>query len=98
MVFFGTLHSDGYIFLFLLCFLFLFFSQLFVRLPQTSHLILNFCLLEDFKNNFIGLFLFVLGVRCWMGFSLLVVGEGCSLVVWCELFIAEASPVAEHGL
>ena len=32
LLFFGTLHSDAYIFHFLLCFSLLFFSQLFVRL------------------------------------------------------------------
>ena len=37
-----TLHSYGYIFPFLLCFLLLFFSQLFVRPPQTA--ILLFCI------------------------------------------------------
>ena len=36
MLFFGTLHSNGYIFHSLLCFLLLFFSQLFVRPPQTA--------------------------------------------------------------
>ena len=36
MLFFGTLHSDAYIFPFLLCFSLLFFSQLFVRPPQTA--------------------------------------------------------------
>ena len=36
LLFFGTLHSNGYIFLFLLCFLLPFFSQLFVRPPQTT--------------------------------------------------------------
>ena len=36
LLFFGTLHSDAYIFPFLLCFLLLFFSQLFVRPPQTT--------------------------------------------------------------
>ena len=41
LLFFGTLHSYGYIFPFLLCFLLLFFSQLFVRPPQTA--ILLFC-------------------------------------------------------
>ena len=40
-LFFGTLHSDGGIFPFLLC-LSLFFSQLFVRPPQTT--ILPFCI------------------------------------------------------
>ena len=34
MGFFGTLHSDVYIFPFLLCFSLLFFSQLFIRPPQ----------------------------------------------------------------
>ena len=42
LLFFGTLHSDAYIFPFLLCFLLLFFSQLFVRPPQTT--ILLFCI------------------------------------------------------
>jgi len=41
LLFFGTLHSNGYIFLFLLCFSLLFFSQLFVRPTQTT--ILPFC-------------------------------------------------------
>ena len=36
MLFFGTLHSDGYIFSFLLYLSFIFFSQLFVRPPQTT--------------------------------------------------------------
>ena len=35
-LFFGTLYSDAYIFPFLLCFSLLFFSQLFVRPPQTG--------------------------------------------------------------
>ena len=34
--FFGILHSDGCVFPFLLCLLLLFFSQLFVRTPQTA--------------------------------------------------------------
>ena len=42
LLFVGTLHSNGYIFPFLLCFLHLFFSQLFVRPPQTA--ILLFCI------------------------------------------------------
>ena len=41
-LFFGTLHSDVFIFPFPLCFLLLFFSQLFVRPPQTA--ILLFCI------------------------------------------------------
>ena len=36
LLFFGTLHSFGHIFPFLLCLLLLFFSKLFVRLPQIS--------------------------------------------------------------
>jgi len=42
LLFFGTLHSDAYIFPFLLCFSLLFYSQLFVRPPQTA--ILLFCI------------------------------------------------------
>ena len=41
-LFFGTLHWNGYIFPSFLCFLLLFFSQLFVRPPQTA--ILLFCI------------------------------------------------------
>ena len=39
---FGTLHSDAYIFPFLLCFSLFFFSHLFVRPSQTA--ILLFCI------------------------------------------------------
>ena len=42
LLFFGMLHSNGYIFPYLLCFSCLFFSQLFVRPPQTD--ILLFCI------------------------------------------------------
>ena len=42
LLFFGTLHSNGNTFPFLCCFLLLFFSQLFVRTPQTA--ILLFCI------------------------------------------------------
>ena len=42
LAFFGTLHSNGYIFPFLLCSSLLFFSQLFVQPPQTA--ILLFCI------------------------------------------------------
>ena len=42
LLLFGTLHSDGYIFPFLFCLSLLFFSQLFVRLPQTP--IFAFCI------------------------------------------------------
>jgi len=42
LLFWGTLHSNGYIFPFLLCFSLPFFSQLFVRPPLTA--ILPFCI------------------------------------------------------
>ena len=42
LLFFGTLHSNAYIFPFPLCFLLLFFSPLFVRHHQTA--ILPFCI------------------------------------------------------
>ena len=42
LLFFGTLYSNGYIFPFLLYLLLLFFSELFVRPPQTT--ILPFCI------------------------------------------------------
>jgi len=42
LLFFETLHSVGYIFLFLLCLWLLFFTQLFVRPPQIT--ILPFCI------------------------------------------------------
>ena len=41
LVFFGTLHSDAYIFPFLFCFSLLLFSQLFVRPPQTAILLFS---------------------------------------------------------
>ena len=42
LVLLGTLHSNAYIFPFLLCFSLFFFSQLFVRSPKTA--ILLFCI------------------------------------------------------
>ena len=42
LLFFGTMHSNENIFPFLFCFSLLFFSQLFVRPPQTT--ILPFCI------------------------------------------------------
>ena len=50
LLFFGTLHSDAYIFPFLLCFLLLFFSQLFLRPLQTT--ILLFCISFPFLMQF----------------------------------------------
>ena len=42
LLFFGTLNSNGYLLLFILCVSLLLFSQLFVRPPQTT--ILPFCI------------------------------------------------------
>ena len=47
LLFFGTLHSNGYIFPSLLCLYLLFFSQLFVRPPQTTILPFAFPFLGD---------------------------------------------------
>ena len=48
LLFFGTLHSNGYIFPFLLCFWLLLFSQLFLRALQTAiFLFFAFLFLED---------------------------------------------------
>ena len=44
---FGTLHSVGYVFPFLLCLSLLFFSQLFVSPPQLTTCLLVFLFLED---------------------------------------------------
>ena len=40
----------------------------------------------------------VLGLRCCKGFSLVVAGEGCSLVAVLGLLIAVTSLTVEHGL
>ena len=50
------------------------------------------------KNNFVYLFLAVLGLCCCKGFSLVVESEGYSLAAAGRLLAAVASPVAEHGL
>ena len=42
LLFFGNMHSSGYIFPFLSCLVLLFYSQLFVRPPQTT--MLPFCI------------------------------------------------------
>ena len=47
LLYFGTLHSDAYIFPFLLCFSLLFFSQLFVRPLQTTSLPFAFLFLGN---------------------------------------------------
>ena len=57
LLFFGTLHSSGYISPFPLCLSLIFFSQLFVRPPQTT--ILPFCISFSW-----GLFWSVPPVQC----------------------------------
>ena len=53
----------------------------------------------SFKNNFIYLFLSVLGLRCCGAFLVVAgVGGSVSLVVVGRLLIAVASLVAEQGL
>ena len=47
LLFFGTLHSDGYLFPFLICLSLLFFSQVLVRPPQTTILSFVFLFLGD---------------------------------------------------
>ena len=51
-----------------------------------------------FSNNFIYLFLAMLGLCCCRGFSLVVVSGPYSLAVMCGLLMAVASVVAGHGL
>ena len=51
LLFFGTLHSNPYIFRFLLCLLLLFFSHLFVRPPQTTICIFAFLFLLDLLDH-----------------------------------------------
>ena len=49
LLIFGTLHSNAYIFPFRLCFSLLFFTQLFVRPPQTA--ILLFCISFPWRSS-----------------------------------------------
>ena len=51
-----------------------------------------------FLNNYIYLFLAVLGLRCCGGFSLVAASASYSLVAVCRLLIVVASLVAEHRL
>ena len=60
LLFLGTLYSNGYIFPFLLCFSLLFFSQLFVRPPQTT--ILCFCISFSWGWSW-------LAAWCWSDFK-----------------------------
>ena len=51
-----------------------------------------------FFNNFISLFLSVLSLCCFLGFSVVVASGGYSLVAMLGLLIGVASLVAKHGL
>ena len=51
-----------------------------------------------FKYLFVHLFLAALGLRCCMGFSLVALSGGYSLVPVLRLLIVVASFVAEHRL
>ena len=52
----------------------------------------------DFLNNFTYLFLVVLGVHCYTGFSLSAVNRAEALVAVHGFLISVASPDAEHVL
>ena len=52
--------------------------------------------LNILKNNFIYLFLAMLGLNCWAGFSLVSESGSSSLIVVCGLLITVASPLVEH--
>ena len=54
--------------------------------------------LNDFKNNFVYLFLAVLGLVCCKGFYLVAVSRSYSLVAVPRWLIEVASPVGRHGL
>ena len=57
-----------------------------------------FLLFSFWKNNFMYLFLAVLGLCYYMGFSLVVGNGDYSLTTVYELLIMVASPIAEHRL
>ena len=50
------------------------------------------------ENLFTYLFLAALGLRCFLGLSLVAASRGYSIIVVFGLLIAEASLIAEHGL
>ena len=58
----------------------------------------KFLIFLFFKKLFIYLFLAVLGLHCCVGFSLVAVSKGKSLVVVCRLLIVAASLVRKHRL
>ena len=51
-----------------------------------------------FKNNFLCLYLAVLGLCCSVDFSTVAANRGYSLVSVCGLLIAVPSFAVEHGL
>ena len=65
--------------------------------PFLKSIMMRYFAFFFFKNNFIYLFLTVLGLHCCWDFSLVVASWGYSLVV-CALIIAVASLVVIHGL
>ena len=79
LLFFGTLHSDGYIFPFLLCVLLLLFSHLFIRPPQTT--ILPFCI-----SSYWGWFWSLSPVQCYKRLSIVLQAVCLSdLIPWIYL-------------
>ena len=71
-----------------------------LQVTQLKELMVNLVLdcVFIFFNNFIYLFLAVLDVRCYTGFSVVVESRGYSLVAALGLLIVVASLVAEHRL
>ena len=68
-LFFGTLHSDAYIFPFLLYFSLLFFSQLFLRPSQSMVVITkSFLINSNYLTLFISIFLYINTPLCFTGF------------------------------
>ena len=87
LLFFGTLHSDGCIFPLLVCLSLIFFSQLFVRPPQTTH----FAFLHFF---FLGMVL--INASCTMLWtfvhSSLSIGTLSKLIPWIYLSLPLYNP------
>ena len=63
-----------------------------------SDVVLLLILKKFFWSNFVYLYLAVLGLPCCLGFGLIAMRGGHSLVAVCEILIAVAFLVAEHGL
>ena len=69
-----------------------------VDIKQTKFLFPRNFPVELFFKNFTYLFLAVLGLRCCVGFSLVVASGGCSVVTASRLPVVVASLVVAHGL